>query len=333
MIHKILHDKLNAFIDSRAENSIERHQIIVYLLHSSIVVSVIMMHLSGLGGSHDILPRSMSVIHLTTCLIALSLYLSRKISVPVAFSLVAIVAQLSIVGRFVYFIQTKPENFLNLILINQMTSLLAVVFLVMCFVRYTPFVITVISLVTYGVSAAYLKDPNLWSLFGFFLAIEILFCVLGELLHHNVSNVQKENANLHQRDTALMHAVRLNEREIEAYLRISNTDQLSPEDTDRLFSMLKPKSQHNLVNAMRQHLKNHLMDDNNIARIFPILTKTEVDVCNLILQGKTMTEIGQLLDKTDKNVGVVRTHIRSKLNVPQDENLKKYLIELLLNSQ
>ena len=148
-----------------------------------------------------------------------------------------------------------------------------------------------------------------------------------------MSNVQKENANLHQRDTALMHAVRLNEREIEAYLRISNTDQLSPEDTDRLFSMLKPKSQHNLVNAMRQHLKNHLMDDNNIARIFPMLTKTEVDVCNLILQGKTMTEIGQLLDKTDKNVGVVRTHIRSKLNVPQDENLKKYLIELLLNSQ
>ena len=64
-----------------------------------------------------------------------------------------------------------------------------------------------------------------------------------------------------------------------------------------------------------------------------MLTKTEVDVCNLILQGKTMTEIGQLLDKTDKNVGVVRTHIRSKLNVPQDENLKKYLIELLLNSQ
>ena len=333
MIHKILHDKLNAFIDSRAENSIERHQIIVYLLHSSIVVSVIMMHLSGLGGSHDILPRSMSVIHLTTCLIALSLYLSRKLSVPVAFSLVAIVAQLSIVGRFVYFIQTKPENFLNLILINQMTSLLAVVFLVICFVRYTPFVITVISLVTYGISAAYLKDPNLWSLFGFFLAIEVLFCVLGELLHHNVSNVQKENANLHQRDTALMHAVRLNEREIEAYLRISNTDQLSPEDTDRLFSMLKPKSQRNLVNAVRLHLKKHLMDDCDLAHHFPCLTKSETDVCRLILAGKKRREISLLLGKTENNVDVTRNHIRKKLNVPTDQDLQKFLINLLIEKE
>ncbi|MDD7257848.1 MAG: LuxR C-terminal-related transcriptional regulator [Prevotellaceae bacterium] len=323
-------EKAKAFMASRAENAIGRHQIIVYLLHSVIVAIVITMQFTGLGGSHDALPMSMSGVHLTACLTALSLYLLRKISLPVAFSVVALVAQAAIVCRFVYFIHMRPDHFLQLILVNQMISLLAVVFLVMCFVRYTPFVVAAISLTTYGGAAAYLREPALWNLFAFFLPLELFLCILGEILHRNVRNVQTENTNLHDRETALMQAVRLNEREIEAYLRICSNDHPLPEDTDRLFGMLRPKSQHNLIHAIRQHLKSHLMDDNDLARLFPMLTKSEVDVCNLILQGKKMNEIGQLLDKTEKNIGVVRTHIRKKLNVPPGQDLRKYLMELLV---
>ena len=109
---------------------------------------------------------------------------------------------------------------------------------------------------------------------------------LGELLRHNVMSVSKENTDLHHRETTLMRAVRLNKREIEAYLRMSGNDHPSPEDTDRLFSMLKPKSQRNLINAVRLHLKKHLLDDCDLGHHFPCLTKSETDVCRLILAGK-----------------------------------------------
>ena len=329
MISLSINEKWKVFLQSRTKNAIDRHQTIVYLLHSAIIVIVISMQLMGLGGSQETVPRMMSGIHLAACLMALSLFFVRKLSVPVAISIVALISQATVVCRFIYFSRIRPEHFLQLIILNQIVSLMAVVLLVMCFVRYTPFIVAVISLVAYGSVTTYLKEPVLWRIFGFFLGVEFLLCMLGELLRRNVWHVQTENTSLHYRETALMHAVKLNEREIEAYLRMSSTDLPSPEDADRLFAMLRPKSQRNLVNAVRLHLKTRLEDTTGLSGIFPMLTKSELDVCNLILQGKKMNEISLLLGKTEKNIGVVRTHIRKKLNVPADQDLQKFLFNLL----
>lgn len=333
MIFHSLTEKVSAFLRSRAENTIERHRVIVYLLHSLLVVSVISLQFMRLGGSHDWLPLSMSGIHLAVCLLSLLLYLTQWLTLSKAFSLTVLVAQCTIAVRFFYFATVRPDHFLQLILINQVTSLLAVFFLVLSFVRLTPFIVSAISVVSYGCVAAYLQEPSLWRLFGFFLFVQFFLCTLGELLRYNVMSVTKENTDLHHRETALMHAVRLNRQEIEVYLRMSGNDHPSPEDTDRLFSLLKPKSQRNLINAVRLHLKKHLMDDCDLGHHFPCLTKSETDVCRLILAGKKRSEIGLLLDKTENNVDVTRNHIRKKLNVPTDQNLQKFLINLLIEKE
>ena len=51
MIIHSLTEKVSVFLRSRAENTIGRHRIIVYLLHSLLVVSVISLQFMGLGGS------------------------------------------------------------------------------------------------------------------------------------------------------------------------------------------------------------------------------------------------------------------------------------------
>ncbi len=327
MILHTLQAKAKAFIQSRTESTIDRHQLFVYLLHSALVTIVITMQLMGLGGSQDALPVTMSIVHLTTCLTMLTLFLRRKLSVQAAFTTVALVAQATILCRFVYFAQEKPDNFLQLILLNQMISLLAVVFLVMCFVKYTPSVVTAISLTAFTVVSIHLKELALWRTFGFFLGVQFFLCVLGELLRRNVLHVQTENSALHRRESALMRAVRLNEREIEGYLRMSSSELPSDEDVDRLFDMLRPKTQRNLINAVHQYLKRHLADDTRLSETFPTLTKTELKVCTLILQGKKRGEIAQLLGKTETNIDVVRVHVRRKLSVPQAQDLQKFLME------
>ena len=333
MITYYLTEKVSEFLQSRTTNTIGRHRVIVYLLHSVLVVTIISMQFLGLGGSNDPLPLSMSGIHLAACLFSLSLFLKQRLTLSRAFSFTALVAQCVIVMRFFYFATVRPDHFLQLILVNQIASLLAVFFLVISFVRFTPFIVSTISVIGYGCVAAYLEEPSLWCLFGFFLFVQFFLCVLGELLRHNVMSVSKENTDLHYRETALMHAVRLNRREIEAYLRMSGNDHPSPEDMDRLFSLLKPKSQRNLINAVRQYLKKNLMDDCDPAFHFPCLTKSETDVCRLILAGKKRSEIGLLLDKTENNVDVTRNHIRKKLNVPTDQDLQKFLINLLIEKE
>lgn len=168
MIFLSINEKWKVFLQSRTKNAIDRHQTIVYLLHSAIIVIVISMQLMGLGGSQETVPRMMSGIHLAACLMALSLFFVRKLSVPVAISIVALISQATVVCRFIYFSRIRPEHFLQLIILNQIVSLMAVVLLVMCFVRYTPFIIAVISLVAYGSVTTYLKEPALWRIFGFF---------------------------------------------------------------------------------------------------------------------------------------------------------------------
>ena len=51
MIIHFLTEKVSAFLRSRATNTIERHRVIVYLLHSLLVVSVISLQFMRLGGS------------------------------------------------------------------------------------------------------------------------------------------------------------------------------------------------------------------------------------------------------------------------------------------
>ena len=109
-----------------------------------------------------------------------------------------------------------------LILGNQITTVVAVFFLVMAFVRITPFIISFMSLITYGVTVAYLQEPGLWRFYCFFVFDDFFLSIMGEVLWRNVKSVSDENKNLHHWESALMHAVRLNRREIEGYLRMSS---------------------------------------------------------------------------------------------------------------
>ena len=228
MITHYLTETVSEFLQSRATNTIGRHRIIVYLVHSVLVVTIISMQFLGLGGSSDPLPLSMSGIHLAACLFSLSLYIKQRLTLSKAFSLTVLVAQCVIVTRFFYFATVRPDHFLQLILVNQIASLLAVFFLVISFVRFTPFIVSAISVIGYGCVSAYLQEPSLWCLFGFFFFVQFFLCAMGELLRHNVMSVSKENTDLHHRETTLMHAVRLNRREIEAYLRMSGNDHPHP---------------------------------------------------------------------------------------------------------
>ena len=329
-INHVLAEKYNCFLNSRGKTTVQRHQIIIFLFHSLLVFCIVGTQSVGLAGSQDTIPLTMSFLHLATCLVALAFFYARKVSAPTALLFVSFVSQITVICRFVYFSLVRPEHYLQFIILNQTVSLLTVVLLVMCFVKYMPIIITLISLVTYGFVSFYLKDASLLKLFMFFFGTTLMLCGMGELLRRNIKNLQTEATGQHCSNPALMYAVKLNEQEIEAYLRISSSKELSPEEADRLFDKFKPKSRHNLIHLVRQHLRSHLLDDCDLTRLCPTLTKSEVDVCNLILQDKKRSEICRLLDKTEKNIDVVRSHVRKKLNVPADQDLKNFLMTLLV---
>lgn len=162
-----------------------------------------------------------------------------------------------------------------------------------------------------------------------FMFVGLFISVVGELLRRNVTQVAVENKAMQQREAVLMRAVRLNSREVEAYLRMGNNDDPTMKEADRFFAMLKPRSKRNLISAVRLYMQGHLMDGQALVLLFPTLTKSERDVCQLILQGMRRGEIASRLGKTENNIDVERTHVSRKLNVPVGQNLSQFMADQL----
>jgi len=59
------------------------------------------------------------------------------------------------------------------------------------------------------------------------------------------------------------------------------------------------------------------------------LTNREVEVANLIKEGKTTKEIASFLNVSESAVNVYRYHIRRKLNLSKKHNLRSYLSSLI----
>lgn len=55
------------------------------------------------------------------------------------------------------------------------------------------------------------------------------------------------------------------------------------------------------------------------------LTNSEIQICKLVLQDKSLKEICILLDKTESNITSQRSHIRKKLNMDRKDDLKRTL--------
>jgi len=71
------------------------------------------------------------------------------------------------------------------------------------------------------------------------------------------------------------------------------------------------------------------MQHADIASALPTLTPTEKEVCRLIVGGKTICEIASILNKKPNNISTVRIHIRKKLGLATNEDLKEALLESL----
>lgn len=72
-------------------------------------------------------------------------------------------------------------------------------------------------------------------------------------------------------------------------------------------------------------LDEEVLEDLAYSRICPTLTASERAICKLILQGKTLKEICDTLGKTESNVTSQRAHIRRKLNMTRQDELRSVL--------
>lgn len=110
---------------------------------------------------------------------------------------------------------------------------------------------------------------------------------------------------------ALQMLININEREREKVLSL--IDRLSPEQKEKLRK------------NVQDHFRDKEFEQMAYRKLCPDLTKSEIEVCKLTLQGKSIKEICDALGKNVTNITSQRSHIRKKLHMDKNEELRSTL--------
>ncbi len=320
-----IHRHLIAFVYKRTNNLEERTRLVMFIISIIMVLTGMPLHFTGFIGA------DVPLLHVVTASLWLSLvallllYIYKKIALTPAIWIYALVIQLTESFRIIYLAIEMPDNYTRIIIINMTISFTLIIYLVLGFVKIIPSVITAISLCTLiGASLcnSHAVSSQFIILFSF---IEIFSCVLGRIIQKSVHSLQNETTNYMKTQDGILQAFHMSKKELLAYLQMCRSNKAESKSVSNFFSHLDEQSEKNLINAVEQRKAELRLKKERFAEHFPQLTPTELQVCRLVMNGKTVNDIARVMNKSANNISTVRIHIRKKLSLQPGEDLRQYL--------
>lgn len=117
----------------------------------------------------------------------------------------------------------------------------------------------------------------------------------------------------------------VSQEEKRALETIADLKDLSGEKSEGLISRLSPATRERIVHHASERLRKKELDDIAWDLLCSTLTASEKQICKLILEGHTLKEICMTLNKTESNITSQRSHIRKKLNMNREDDLRRTL--------
>ena len=309
------------------------------MLSLSVILPGVPMHLIGLIGRSDTQLHIISALLWVTTVVVVVLYLLHRMPLKAAVSTFGILVQLAESARIVYITVERPEGYEEAVLFNQIISLALIIYLVLAAVRHMPTVIALMSIGTIVFAYLYTDGGVNRQIVVVFIFVEIFTCVLGEMNRRGIRGMLKENADynstlnnllatFHMTKTELLATFHMTKTELLAYIQLGRGG-MAGKDISDFFDRLDERTEANLIRAVEHRVAQRRMQHADIASALPTLTPTEKEVCRLIIGGKTICEIASILNKKPNNISTVRIHIRKKLGLATNEDLKEALLESL----
>lgn len=117
----------------------------------------------------------------------------------------------------------------------------------------------------------------------------------------------------------------VDEEERRALQMLINLNESQREKALSLMDRLSPEQKEKLRKNVEEHFRDKEFEKMVYLDLCPDLTKSEIEICKLILQGKTVKEICDALGKNVTNITSQRSHIRKKLHLDKNEDLRSSL--------
>lgn len=326
-------NSVDELIDKRSEDAIQRQQLITYLVATGLVIVGMTLHLSGILGSSLPILRSFSIADLLLCVTTFCLWLMHKVTVKTAFNITAVIVQLVQTAKIMIIAIGLWDVFNHLIIMNGIISMMLMTILAISYMRKLTIFVGVTNILTMVVSGIIVNNGIQWQYIILIILFTVFFMLMADLMYKNVKKIKDENLNYQSSEQNFLETVRMNRREIRAYLAMCRTSKPSDDDTDRLFGMLSEKSQRNVINVVERKKALDESREEVVKTAFPDFTPMELEVSRLIIQGLKLSQIINITGKSESNISVVRSRIRKKLGLTAGEDLHDALLERINGKQ
>lgn len=314
-----------AFIYGRESTVSGRQKLSVFLYGSIILFIGIPLNLLGWTGPDSTFYFYLNLMNLLIGAASFIGYCKKLLSLDKALTISLTTTQLEISAEMLNCSFHPSDYHISLIVGNLVLTMVLVMLAELAYMRYLPVVLSVIGMGTYTFCLYVLENPILQNFHILLLLVFITVCFLGERLIRNNKALEKENTALKQDEAELLDLLRLNKRQVKAYIEFSKKEAPTTEDAERLLELIGERSQRKIINTVADYLTEKQTQMDRITQALPELSPSEREICRLILQGKKLGEICESLGKTENNVTAHRGHIRKKLGLSPQENLKEAL--------
>lgn len=319
-----LSDKFHAF-RCREQYFINRQRQLIMMCYSIAIMAGVSSNILGISGSfHPFFTATNSMV--LAIFIGLSLcYAFRKLNLVKTIASMTITLEIAISADTVYSaLDPSLPNNLMVILINMMILSTNIIISLATYLTRTTQLMTGIALMAYIACMIITRNSALADYFFLLLLILVLISFLGFLIVKNAQRLTEENNSLKKDEAELLQILRLNKRQVKAYIALAKQEH-STEHTSRLLDLLGEKSQKNLISNVTEFMRVNETESSRLQQLLPELTPSEISICQLILRDKKLGEICAILNKSESNINTQRGNIRKKLGLQPADNLQKAL--------
>lgn len=255
------------------------------------------------------------------------LYFTKQIKTNTAFSAILLLTHIEICIEMIYCSINGGYAFQRLLIMSNMVISILYIMISICAYMYKISIqLAFISVVSYIVCVIVTQGPFLTSFLPLIVIIYGMTAILGYLLNKNINTLLKEYNLLKAEEASLLKSLQMSRDELFAFAQLVSNDN-SKEKNGTLLSILGEKTKENLYAAIASHIKEEKSHIDVLRTVFPELSPSELSICRLIVQDKTVSQISEILHRSSGNITSQRSNIRSKLKLEKNDNLKEVLLE------
>ena len=265
----------------------------------------------------------MGVMAVTVMLLVL--YHIHAISLRGAATTLMILLQLQTSMDQVTLAMLSSSDALPWIMVDTLMSLMLIMISLVGFLKYSPVVVSVTAITSFLISIHYFPDPVLVTMGPFFVLLLLGIILFDIVSARNTLRLQEENEELKEEVYDFFKASGMSRDQMKAYIALVKESGNSTESTRKLLNYIDLSAQKKILSSVKAVMDENASRMEILGRVFPTLSRSQLSIVQLILQGKKLSEICFLLGKNESNVSSQRSRIRTELNLGPEDDLAEAL--------